>query len=427
MKDFLKYCLTLVLILGITIAAFSIGANMASGKSAYEIAVEQGYDGTVDEWLTSLKGSDGQDAPALKSLYNNAVEQGFSGDIYDFVESELNIDNAEKYIYGANKGLVSVVSVNCQFTSTDMLASQFMGAGSGVLYDMDKEEGDAYVITNYHVVYNHNSVEGVSQKIMVYLYGMEYAEYGISAEYIGGSNQFDIAVLKISNNKIIQNANAQGVKIGNRAIIGQTAIAIGNPEAEGISVTKGIVSKLDEYIEIGSAKNTTTTLNVMRIDTAINSGNSGGGLFDANGELIGIVNAKVVATGVEGVGYALPVERVIPLVDTIIDTHTQGDPYRCVLGISVKAVSSASVYNYDRLTNDIVQKVVIAQGNDLLKEGDVLISIQKGDYIQKINSVSDVQNFVLGLRQKDKLTFNIVRNDTTISIDMVVEDTIPLD
>ena len=417
MKEFFKYCITLVLILGITIAAYSIGANMAGGKSAYELAVEQGYEGTVDEWLTSLKGSNGKDAPVIESLYQTAINNGYKGDIYDFVNEKLDIQSVDDAVFTANKCVLSTVSVYATFNNTSLVGGSFVGAGSGVLYRLDSDAGDAYVITNYHVIYNNASREGISQDINVFLYGMEYNEYAIPATYIGGSNDNDIAVLKISKNNILKNANVIGVDIAQDIQLGETAIAIGNPEAEGISVTRGIVSRLSEYIEITSANTSTINLNVMRIDTPVNNGNSGGGLYNANGELIGIVNAKIIASGIESVGYALSVENVIPLVDCIIDTAKDGVAYKCTLGIGVQSTKSKTVYDYDALTVDIIEEVVVTEStNDKIYKQDIIYAIElNGEYIE-VNSIQDVKNSLFKAREGDIITLNIIRDTQPITV-----------
>ena len=424
MKDFFKYCLTLVLILGITIAAYSIGANMAGGKSAYDIAVERGYAGTVDEWLMSLKGSNGKDAPALESLYQSALNNGYEGDIYDFVGDKLDLQGVDDSIFTANKCVSSTVSIYSTFTSKSVMGGAYVGAGSGVLYKVDQALGDAYVITNFHVVYDNDSAEGVSQDINVYLYGMEYAEYAIQAEYVGGSNDNDIAVLKISGSELIKNSNVTSVDIADNVYLGESAIAIGNPEAEGISVTKGIVSKLDEYISLTSALDSVINLNVIRIDTPINSGNSGGGLYNTQGELIGIVNAKVVASGIEAVGYALPVDNVIPLVDCIIDTATDGVAYKCLLGATLQTVASRSVYDYDNLTVDIVEDVMVASSsNSELKKGDIIVSIKLKDELVQVTKISDVKNILFKARKGDSITINIIRDTEPTSIVLKLDET----
>ena len=101
--------------------------------------------------------------------------------------------------------------------------------------------------------------------------------------------------------------------------MGAIAIAIGNPENNGISATQGIISLESEYIEMANSANTDViTYRVLRVDTAINSGNSGGGLFDSEGRVMGIVNAKMVDEAIDSIGYAIPSNIVFNVADNII-------------------------------------------------------------------------------------------------------------
>ena len=125
----------------------------------------------------------------------------------------------------------------------------------------------------------------------------------------------------MTQSEIIKNSMAGKISYVNSDNLqaGDVAIAIGNPENNGISTTQGIISLESEYIEMANSNNTDSiTYRVMRVDTGINSGNSGGGLFNANGDLIGIVNAKMVDTSIESIGYAIPSNIVINVSDNII-------------------------------------------------------------------------------------------------------------
>ena len=185
------------------------------------------------------------------------------------------------------------------------------------------------IITNYHVVYYKEALgeNKTSEDIDIYLYGMEAEKYKIKATFIGGSLTEDIAVLKISGSEVIKNSCAVSVKIGNSSSLSVTdkVLAVGNPEGDGISATSGIVSMNDETITmIGADGRTSINIRVLRIDSAINQGNSGGGLYDADGNLVGIVNAKKTGADIDNVAWALPINRVRNLVDNILD-HCDGD------------------------------------------------------------------------------------------------------
>ena len=194
----------------------------------------------------------------------------------------------------ANECIKSVVIINITETST-AYGQEYTtsGAGSGVIYTTD-----GYIITNYHVV-------GKDTKtISVTLYNGEVYE----GKYIYGDEYADISVIKIEKN------DCTPAKIGDstKMVLGDTVLAIGNPLGCGLSVTDGIVSALARDVTV---ENTTMTL--MQTSAAINSGNSGGGLFNTDGELIGIVNAKIGGTSVEGMGFAIPSSTVVKCLNDL--------------------------------------------------------------------------------------------------------------
>ncbi len=237
----------------------------------------------------------------LQGVQENVTVNG--GDNYNITINS----NENSNLLAAAKGLLSAVSIESNFDITKTYAPSIFGSGgtkkteekaygSGVIYNLDKDLGSAYIITNYHVVYMKGSdtANDVSDEIYVYLYGQEYPEYAISAEFIGGSMNYDIAVLKVTNSDVLRKSKAAAAEFAdsNETSILDTAIAIGNPEALGISATVGAVNVDSEYITMTSLDETGyISLRVLRIDTAVNGGNSGGGLYNAAGKIIGIVNA----------------------------------------------------------------------------------------------------------------------------------------
>lgn len=169
------------------------------------------------------------------------------------------------------------------------------GAGSGVIMSED-----GYIITNQHVV------DGASSIKVTLRNGKSY-----DAKLIGEDEESDLAVLKIEASGLTPATFGDSSTLQ----VGDAAIAIGNPLGElGGTVTTGIISATDRQIEI---QNKTMTL--LQTDAAINAGNSGGGLFDANGNLIGIVDAKVSSEGVEGLGFAIPISNALDTINELIE------------------------------------------------------------------------------------------------------------
>ena len=256
------------------------------------------------------------------------------------------------------KGLRSAVSIITTFKKTvqqggyrpgagSTTTQEYAAAGSGVIYKMNRGDGDAYIITNYHVVYDSssNTANGISDDIKVYLYGSEIEGKAMSATYVGGSLYYDIAVLHIDNNDILRESDAIAVDIADSDLVrvGDTAIAIGNAKGYGTSASLGVVCVDSEYINMYAADNKTqVSFRVMRVDAAVNSGNSGGGLYDNEGNLIGIVNAKEIEDGVENIGYAIPSKVAVSVADNII--------HYCA-GTSVERVQRSMIEIYVSITD----------------------------------------------------------------------------
>lgn len=359
-------------------ALFAVsGASCDNQKeivNAYDIAVKNGFVGTEQEWLNSLKGSNGQDAESIsiEETYAAAQKNGYTGSFLDFLKEYLSVDVAENNnTETIADNMMSVVSIYCSFTITT--ASGFWGAtsteitssaGSGVIIGLNKEAGNAYIVTNYHVIYNSesNSDTHISDSIYLYTYGAlnmystktgkDEDGDGIRATYVGGAMDYDIAILEVSGSEFIQNNDVRVAKIGNseNVKVGEKVYAIGNPDGAGIAVTSGIVSVESEYISMSSTDgaNREVSYRVMRTDAAINHGNSGGALFNAQGELIGITNAKNASDDVDNMGYALPITQVKYLCENLMDND--GVVKRAMLGVMVRIIESNAVFENGELS-----------------------------------------------------------------------------
>lgn len=187
-------------------------------------------------------------------------------------------------------------------------------AGAGVIYKIQGD--DIYIITNYHMVYDQESTatDKLAHTYYVYLYGHEENQDALDASLVGGSMDKDIAILKVTFEDVPDCIVA--ASISNKIILGERVIAIGNPMSQGIAVTSGVVSVISETITMEALNSTNfakryVDLTVIRTDAAINGGNSGGGLFNIEGKLVGIVVAKTIENGIEGMGYVIPVNVAI--------------------------------------------------------------------------------------------------------------------
>ncbi|MBE6597123.1 MAG: trypsin-like serine protease [Ruminococcaceae bacterium] len=295
-----------------------------------------------------------------------------------------------------NKVAASVVEVT---TLTNSYYGQYVssGAGSGVI--IGKSEGFSYIVTNYHVV-------GDSEVIKVRL--NDKREY--AATYIDGDEDMDIAVLKIAETENIVQA-----KIGRSAslTVGEGVVAIGNPLGElGGTVTDGIISALDREINIDGV-----TMTLLQTNAAINPGNSGGGLFNMYGELIGIVNAKQSASGIEGLGFAIPIDHIYDdIVDVLEDGYIHG---RLTFGFEVAYLDAYNAYRYFRTAEAGIY--VITSSNSSVNTGDRIISVNSVSVSTSEALMNEIDKVNIG----DTVVFGIKRSNGEITVSMVAKEYIP--
>ncbi len=358
-------------------------------------------------------------------------------------------NNTNNVTYAASKGLRSAVSIYCTFETTSNGNSPwnprpstqtYYTTGSGVIYQID-ESGNAFIVTNYHVVYDSSSKtqNGISDKIYIYLYGLEIEDRAIPATYVGGSANYDLAVLRVDADEVLKEAYESGaadaVSIGNSDNIypGQTTIAIGNPSADelgGISVTSGIVSVDSEYITMTSSTgNSEVSFRVIRTDAPVNSGNSGGGMYNDSGELIGIVNAKISSSDIENIGYALPSNVVRAIADNIIDYCYGRDcesVMRGLLGITIEASDYDTYFDTQSgliiRTEEITVHEVTAGGlgETILHAGDVVKSITIGEDTFMITRQHHLIDAMLDVRVGDIVSLIIIRDGAEMTVSTVI-------
>lgn len=210
------------------------------------------------------------------------------------LESATDSEKTIEEIVSENED--SVVEITTESQQMSLFGTQTSeGAGSGVIVSED-----GYIATNYHVI------EG-SSKVTVKLHSGD----SYDAEVVGYDSENDLAVLKID----AKDLNAVTIGKSSSVKVGDLAVAIGNPLGTlGGTATSGIISSLDRELTIDGRK-----LSLLQTDSAINPGNSGGGLFDGSGKLIGIVVAKGSGTGIEGLGFAIPIDTAAPIINQIIE------------------------------------------------------------------------------------------------------------
>ncbi len=270
------------------------------------------------------------------------------------------------------------------------------GVGSGVIF-----RKDGYIVTNNHVI------SGAKELIVSLPDGRS-----LKGKLIGADEMTDLAVVKVDAKDLPAASFGDSDKI----VVGEPAIAIGNPmglEFKG-SVTSGVISALNRTLDISDKR-----VKLLQTDAAINPGNSGGALVNADGEVIGINSAKVAANGVEGMGFAIPINTVQNIINEIMDKGYVARPY---LGVSVFDPETAGRYGYQLNIDKGVYIFQLTLNGPCGKAG-----LQRGDIILKIdgeetNSVSDLRGKIAEKKVGDMVKVTFDRNGKEQSADVVLEE-----
>ncbi|MBQ6150364.1 MAG: trypsin-like peptidase domain-containing protein [Mogibacterium sp.] len=315
-------------------------------------------------------------------------------DLGDATGSELTVAQI------VDKNEDAVVEILMSGTAQNMWGQMQLvqGAGSGVIMTED-----GYIATNTHVIQGANKVE-------VTLHNGE----SYPARIIGSDPANDIAVIKIE----AKGLTTATIGDSSTVDVGDLAVAIGNPLGQlGGTATTGIISALDRTLDVEG-----TTLTLMQTDAAINGGNSGGGLFNNKGELIGIVESKASAVGVEGLAFALPINNVSPIINDFIKNggNVQAAEATPAVGVVISDVSEENAQYYGLESAG----VFIAQvtGENAMKAG-----FQQGDRIvsfngTKINNSNEFITLVRKCKVGDTVTIVVSRNGQEIEIKTVLEE-----
>lgn len=412
-------------------------------------------DGTTSTF-TVKNGQDGQDgkdaavsAADLYEEYKNIYGEDLTYDEFLQKYLQASSDNSSA-VAGALRSSVRVYS---EFRTTEYSSGwgpvqandvTSYSTGGGVVCEVGEEY--TYIITNYHVVYstdaNEDNGSDFGRRFYVYPYGsvdvpagtgqkdedgyeiLEYGESAIECTYVGGAASLDIAVLRAETADVLAvNEDICAVTYADGYSVGETAIAIGNPEGEGISVTEGIVSVDSEYISL-QTDGTVRRHRSMRIDSALYHGNSGGGLFNTSGELIGITNAGDEED--QNIIYAIPVSVARGAAENIIAYDKDGDDstagvYRPTLGVTVNIESSKYVYDEESGTGSILETVVVSEiaessiGSQMgLAAGDVLVSFVVNGTAYPVSRSFEVNDLLLTVRAGDAVSFTVERGGETV-------------
>jgi len=300
-----------------------------------------------------------------------------------------------------NQNVKSVVAISNHSTTTNYFGqvSQTASSGSGFILTED-----GYVVTNYHVV------EGATTLSVILYDGEEY-----EAKLIGYEDSNDVALLKIDA------AGLPAVKIGssNDLIVGDMVVAIGNPLGELTSTqTVGYISAKDRDVSTSGS----VSINMLQTDAAINSGNSGGPLFNMKGEVIGITTAKYSGTSssgasIEGIGFAIPIDDVIGMIS---DLKEYGYVTGAYLGVSVRSLDEQTASTYSLPMGSLVDSVVegLAAERAGVQPKDIIVAL--GEY--PVENNTDLTRALRKFNAGDSTTITVYRSGKQLTLDIVLDE-----
>ena len=315
--------------------------------------------------------------------------------------SQISLSNySDTAIFAANKVLPSVVGISISYNVRVFGMTQTAKAtGSGIIIS-----SDGYILTNNHVVSSSSSSsyyqvsEATDIKVSLYNSSDEY-----TASIVGTDELTDLAIIKIDA------SNLTAAEIGDSSLakIGEFVLAVGNPLGLDTSVTSGIVSALDRDITSEDG----TVYHVLQTDCAINSGNSGGALVNSKGQVIGINTLKLAGNGVEGLGFAIPINDTIDIYKQLI---ANGKVIRPYIGISGSNLSEEIAKRYNLPVGIYVESIAedSAAVDSSLEKGDVITEINGS----KVTTMQELNNFKNKCQIGDTVTLTVYRSGKTFEV-----------
>ncbi|MCL2628309.1 MAG: S1C family serine protease [Oscillospiraceae bacterium] len=299
--------------------------------------------------------------------------------------------------------LTQVVGINTVSSGSLGIFGNFGGAtpisGTGFIISTD-----GYILTNYHVIESAHESNGTINVVL-----RDDSKY--EATVVGFDAYSDVAVLKIE---------AEGlnpVKFGNSDTIrvGQTVYAVGNPFGDFVyTMTDGIISALDRIVTVEDGK----PISTFQFSAAVNSGNSGGPIYNTNGEVIGIVTAKVIRGNVEGIGFAILINDAVFIATELIEHgYISGRP---LLGVTVQNVSPAHADYFGWVVGTYVRSVTQGSAADKagVQVGDIIIAIADND----IDSLVTLRYALRAFRAGDTVPLTVWRNGDTLELSITFDE-----
>jgi serine protease Do len=342
--------------------------------------------GYLANQLNSSSGSGSVNINKVDSTGTNGTNTAAEGTASDIVKNTAD----------------SVVEITTESVVTGSFARQYVqtGAGSGVIISED-----GYIITNNHVIDGANSITVT----------LRDATTSYNATLIGTDEDNDIALLKVDATGLSPATFGDSSTLE----VGDYVVAIGNPLGQlGGTVTDGIISALARKVTIDDQ-----SMTLLQTNAQINPGNSGGGLFNANGELVGIVNAKTSATEVEGIAFAIPINNVLDIID---DLKSYGYVTGKVdLGMEFTDITSNETAFYYGVSQTGCYVLSVTSGSNAAVAG-----FRAGDLITKVedtevSSSSDVNSALEGKEVGDTVTFTVYRSGSKTTLQLTLAEYVP--
>ncbi len=296
------------------------------------------------------------------------------GIIYKFPAIfQETITKIEKDVTVTDKGIADAVEkvYDSVIVVGTYKEDRLYAGGSGFIYKTDGET--SYIITNHHVIANGDKFK------VTYTDGESK-----DAKLLGSDQYADIAILSVDTRE-----DFKAVELGttDSLRVGDTTFTVGAPldNVYSWTVTRGIISGKERLVEI-SLNNTNSSdyiMNVLQTDAAVNSGNSGGPICNSNGEVIGVISAKISSTGVEGMGFAIPIETAMEKAEQIISGDSTKYPYMGIQMFNVSDIRSDYRYRMYLENTDVQSGVFVAS----VEKGSAAekAKLQFGDIITEIN------------------------------------------
>jgi len=338
--------------------------------------------------------SNEQNKPIIQNVVNETVKTTTVEEQSDLKKAISNIYDSTIYIeVSGNRGAIS--------------------SGSGFVYK--KDDKYAYILTNYHVI------DGGSTFSVSFTDGTN-----VKAELISGDEYYDVAVLKVDKNKV---KSVSTIGDSSNLELGDTLFTVGAPIGKEYmgTITKGIVSGINRMVsvELGSGS---YLMEVIQTDASINSGNSGGPICNIKGEVVGITSSKLKGEGIEGMGFAIPINSVMAVIESIESGKKIVRPYLGVQLVDLTNTFALQYYYGIRISNDVEFGAVLSYIEENkpadkagLKTGDVIVEVNG----EKIDDVSRFKYVLYKYKVGDTIKVKYYRenklNETSILLSDAIE------